>query len=140
MKNLAICFLGILSPCLGQSVDYTPAPQELKFTFGGHPPVLHVKPGTTITTWTEDCYYGAVKNQGDMPSKVAPVGKDNPQTGPFYIEGAEPGDILAIHIVDLAPARSYAISSNYPGFGALTGTDYTALLNTPLQERVWWYA
>jgi acetamidase/formamidase len=100
---------------------------------------MHVKPGSTISTWTEDCYYGAVKNPSDIPSKVAPVGKDNPQTGPFYIEGAGPGDVLAVHILDLSPARGYAISSNYPGFGALTGTEYTALLNPQLDERVWWY-
>ncbi len=27
----------------------------------------------------------------------------NPQTGPFYVEGAEPGDTLALHFVALTP-------------------------------------
>jgi len=31
-------------------------------------------------------------------------GHDNPQTGPFYVDGAEPGDTLAIHIEKLDPA------------------------------------
>ena len=63
----------------------------------------------------------------------------NPQTGPFHVEGAEPGDTLAIHIVDLTPARDWAASTTIPFFGALTGTDRTALLNDPLPERTWIY-
>ncbi|MBI1805465.1 MAG: acetamidase/formamidase family protein [Ignavibacteria bacterium] len=122
-----------------QTVKYIPRHEELKYTFGGHAPVMSIKPGTTVETWTEDCYDGSVKKPSDMPTKVAPIGKDNPQTGPFYIEGAQPGDVLAVHIVEISPAREYAISSNYPGFGALTGTEYTAVLNLPLQEKLWWY-
>ncbi len=123
----------------GQNVRYMPKQDELKYTFGGHPPVMRLKPGTTLETWTEDCYDGSVKKPTDIPSHVAPIGRDNPQTGPFYIEGAQPGDIVVVHILDLQPARDYAISSHYPGFGTLTGTDYTALLNPPLAEKVWWY-
>jgi acetamidase/formamidase len=63
----------------------------------------------------------------------------NPQTGPFYVEGAEPGDTLAIHIADLRPARDWAASTTIPFFGALTGTDRTALLQEPLPERTWIY-
>ena len=63
----------------------------------------------------------------------------NPQTGPFYVEGAEPGDTLAIHIADLQPARDWAASTTIPFFGALTGTDRTALLQEPLPERTWIY-
>jgi acetamidase/formamidase len=100
---------------------------------------MHLKPGTTLVTWTEDCYDGAVKLPSDIPSKVITPGHDNPQTGPFYIDGAEPGDALAVHIIKLEPAREYAISSSFPGFGALTTTSYTALLHEPLEERVWFY-
>ena len=44
-----------------------------------------------------------------------PSGHDNPQTGPFYVDGAEPGDTLAIRIEKLEPARDYGISSLFPG-------------------------
>jgi len=100
---------------------------------------MHLAPGTTLTTWTEDCYDGAVKSPGDVPTKVILPGHDNPQTGPFYIDGAEPGDALAVQIIELEPARDYAISSSFPGFGALTATSYTALLHEPLEETVWFY-
>jgi acetamidase/formamidase len=118
---------------------YVPKHEELKYTFGGVAPTHHIAPGTRIITWTEDCYDGAVTRPDQLPSKVAPIGHDNPQTGPFYVDGAEPGDTLAIRIVKLEPARDHGISSLFPGFGALNGTDRTALLQPDLPERVWFY-
>ena len=37
--------------------------------------------------------------------------RPNPQTGPFYVEGAEPGDTLVLHLDRLAPNRSYGFTS-----------------------------
>jgi amidase len=143
MKNMIsriFTLLLILSGCCyADTVRYIPKRNELTYTFGGHPPVMRLKPGTVLESWTEDCYDGSIKSPNDIPSKVAPIGRDNPQTGPFYIEDAKPGDIIAVHILDLQPARDYAVSSHYPGFGALTGTDYTAMLNPLLPEKMWWY-
>ncbi len=118
---------------------YRPAHEELKYTFGGAAPARRIKPGTRIVSWTEDCYDGAVTRPGQLPSKVQPPGHDNPQTGPFFVEGAEPGDTLAIKIEKLEPARDYGISSSFPGFGALNGTDRTAVLHADLPETVWFY-
>jgi amidase len=118
---------------------YVPAREELKYTYGGHPPVRRIAPGTRIVTWTEDCYDGAVTKPGQLPTKVQRPGHENPQTGPFYVEGAVPGDTLAIHIEKLEPARDYGISSLFPGFGALNGTDRTAILQPDLPETVWFY-
>jgi acetamidase/formamidase len=139
--------LGVLagwigSAALGQDrpvLKYVPAHDELKYTYGGHPPVRRVSAGTRIITWTEDCYDGAMTKPGQLPSKVQAPGHENPQTGPFFIEGAVPGDTLAIHIEKLEPARDYGISSSFPGFGALNGTDRTAMLQPDLPETVWWY-
>lgn len=118
---------------VAQPVKYVPDHNELKYTFGGHSPVLRIRPGSIVETWTEDCYDGSVTSPSDLPSKVAPIGRDNPQTGPFYIEGARPGDILAVHLIDIRPARDYAVSSIYPGFGALTGI---GILMTTVREQV----
>src|ERR1700757_4633300 len=87
-------------PLAGQEavLRYVPKHEELKYTFGGVAPTHRIKPGTRIVTWTEDCYDGAVTKPGQLPSKEQLPGHDNPQTGPFFIEGAEPGDTLAIHI------------------------------------------
>jgi acetamidase/formamidase len=63
----------------------------------------------------------------------------NPQTGPFYVEGAEPGDTLAIHFISIEPARDWGASCLVPLFGALSGTHQTATLQAPLPEAVWIY-
>lgn len=121
-------------------LHYIPKHEELKYTFGGGPPAHHIKPGTKIVTWTEDCYDGAVTSPDQLPTKVQRPGHDNPQTGPFYIDGAEPGDTIAIRIDKLEPARDHGISSSFPGFGALNGTDRTAVLGADLPETVWFYS
>jgi acetamidase/formamidase len=118
---------------------WVPKHEELVYTFGGAAPKQRIKPGTRIVSWSEDCFDGAVKTAADLPSKVMAAGHDNPQTGPFFVEGAEPGDTLAIHILKLEPARTYAVSSFGPGFGALVGTDRTAMLGPDFPEMTWRY-
>ena len=67
-------------------------------------PVMHINPGDTVRTMTlDDGGYDAHQVQRTHPI--------NPQTGPFYVEGAEPGDTLAIRIVKLALNRDHAGSS-----------------------------
>jgi acetamidase/formamidase len=95
-------------------LSYRPDPAEFAWTFGGVPPVRLV-------------------------SRVVEFPFVNPQTGPFYVEGAEPGDTLAIHFVSIEPSRDWAASSTIPLFGSLTGTHVTALLQEPLDEVVWMY-
>jgi acetamidase/formamidase len=123
----------------GPVLRWIPKHEELVYTFGGAPARQRIQPGTRIITWTEDCFDGVVKTAADLPSKVMPAGHDNPQTGPFWIEGAEPGDTLAVHILSLTPARSYGVSSFSPGFGALVGTDRTAMLGPDFPETTWRY-
>src|SRR6185295_12736260 len=80
-----------------------------------------------------------VKTAKDLPSKVMSPGHDNPQTGPFYIEGAEPGDTVAVHLLKVEPARTYAVSGFSPGFGALVNTTQTAILGPEFPETTWRY-
>src|SRR5438045_4368204 len=80
------------------TVHYEPGPNDFKGVFATLPPVMHVKSGEIIDTRTADCFGGAIQQPGDTLAKVK---MDNPLTGPFYIEGAEPGDTLAIKILQL---------------------------------------
>jgi amidase len=64
---------------------------------------------------------------------------DNPLAGPFYVEGAEPGDTLAVKILDLQVDGDTGVGAFSPGFGSLNGTHYTPVLEAPLPERVWLY-
>ena len=59
----------------------------------------------------------------DLSSEKVDLRFVNPQTGPFYVEGAEPGDTLALHLVALEPARDWGASAAIPFFGGLTSTD-----------------
>ncbi|MBI3791774.1 MAG: acetamidase/formamidase family protein [Gemmatimonadetes bacterium] len=126
-------------PANAPVLTWTPKHEDLVYTFGGAAPRHRIRSGTHIITWTEDCFDGAVKTAADLPSKVMPPGHDNPQTGPFHVEGAEPGDTIAIHILKLEPARGYAVSSFGPGFGAIVGTDRTAMLGPDFPETTWRY-
>ncbi|HKB12541.1 MAG TPA: acetamidase/formamidase family protein [Vicinamibacterales bacterium] len=126
-------------PASAPTLRWIPEHRDLVYTFGGAAPKHHIKPGTRIVSWTEDCFDGAVKTADDLPSKAMPAGHDNPQTGPFHVEGAEPGDTIAVHLLALEPARAYAVSSFGPGFGALVGTDRTAMLGADFPETTWRY-
>ncbi|WP_199432921.1 acetamidase/formamidase family protein [Qaidamihabitans albus] len=120
-------------------VRYQPTPDQFSWTFGGCPPVARLRPGDVVELWTEDCYGGNVRAATDLVSRVCEFPFLNPQTGPFYVEGAQPGDTLALHFVSIEPSRDYAASTTVPLFGALTSTHETATLQDPLPEVVWMY-
>ena len=118
---------------------YTPDPSEFAWTFGGVKPVRKVKPGIILELWTEDAFGGKVRGPDDLVTKVIEFPFVNPQTGPFEVEGAEPGDTLALHFVSIEPSRDWAASTTIPLFGSLTQTHATAGLQGPLDEVVWMY-
>jgi acetamidase/formamidase len=120
-------------------LSYRPDPSEFAWTFGGVKPIRSVKPGTILELWTEDAFGGRVRGPEDVVSKVIEFPFVNPQTGPFYVEGAEPGDTLALHFVSIEPSRDWAASTTVPLFGALTSTTHTPSLQDPLPEVVWIY-
>jgi acetamidase/formamidase len=118
---------------------YRPDPSEFAWTFGGARPVRTIKPGTVLEIWTEDAFGGKVRGPDDLVSKVIQFPFVNPQTGPFDMEGAEPGDTLVLHFISIEPSRDWAASTTIPFFGSLTGTHATAGLQEPLPEKIWMY-
>ncbi|WP_283134824.1 acetamidase/formamidase family protein [Rhizohabitans arisaemae] len=120
-------------------ISYRPEPAELSYTFGGRPAVGKIQPGSIVELYTEDCFGGKVRSVHDLPSQVCEFPYLNPVTGPFHVEGAMPGDTLALHFISIEPARDWAVSTTFPHFGALTSTHTTATLQPPLDEVVWLY-
>jgi acetamidase/formamidase len=118
-------------------VEFRPERDQYAFTFGGVAPIRKVKPGTLLRLWTDDAFCGSIRQPTDLPSTALTMPFVNPQTGPFYVEGAEPGDTLAVHFVSIEPSRDWAASTTVPLFGALTSTHLTATLQDPLPEVVW---
>ena len=120
-------------------VEFRPEPEQYAWTFGGAAPVREIEPGTVLRLWCDDAFAGKITSVDDVASGALDARFLNPQTGPFAVRGAEPGDTLVLHIVDLTPARDHGASTLVPYFGGLTGTDRTALLNAPLDELTWIY-
>src|SRR5579872_7256849 len=120
-----------------QVLSFRPEAGQYAWTFGGAAPVARITPGTVLDLWTEDCFAGRVRSSSDLVSEVCEFPFLNPQTGPFYVEGAAPGDTVAVHFVSLEPSRDWAASTTVPLFGALTSTHLTATLQDPLAEVVW---
>jgi len=83
-----------------QKHDFTPTVFYRQYS-PSNAPVLTVNPGDTIHTTTVDA--GGVDEQG-----VHRVRGGNPETGPFYIRSAMPGDTLVVHILHLRLNRDYA--------------------------------
>lgn len=85
-----------------QQHTYTPKDYSNEFS-ATRPPVLTIWPGDTVSTTTIDS--GGVDERG-----VTRALYGNPQTGPFFVMGAEAGDTLVVHLVKLKLNRDYADS------------------------------
>jgi amidase len=121
----------------GKVVRYDLKMNDLKYTYSAsYTPVARLKSGNILETNTVDCFGNAIKKPGDTLD-MAPG--DNPLTGPFFIEGAEVGDMLAIKILDLQVDSNQGIGALAPGFGAINSTNYTPMLNPPIKEKIWFY-
>jgi acetamidase/formamidase len=141
MKNIAAFVFSILSLCIPASaqtnvVKYHATLSDVKYVYGPAQPVLRLKPGDVLETNTLDGFGNALQKPGDTLSMVK---GDNPLTGPFYIEGAEPGDTLAVKVLDLEVDSNQGVGAFGPGFGALNSTNYTPMLGPPLPEKIWFY-
>jgi amidase len=73
-------------------------------TLGSHKPILRLEDGDSVRTTTVDA--GGRDAAGKQRAQAP-----NPQTGPFFVAGAEPGDTLAVQLVRISPNRETAFSS-----------------------------
>ena len=111
--------------------------ENVKATFGPAEPVAHVKAGGVLEANSLDCFGNALQKPGD-PFSLIKI--DNPLTGPFFIDSAEPGDTLVVHILDLQVDGKQGVGTFSPGFGAANRTHYTPMLEKEsLPERAWYY-
>ena len=138
----AFLFLVVILPSRSQSqsdsqtVKYHATIDNVKYVYATAPPVAHLKPTNILDANSLDCFGNAIKKPGDT---LAMIKGDNPLTGPFYIDGAEPGDTLVVKVLDLQVDGDQGLGAIGPGFGALNATNYTPMLHPPLPEKIWFY-
>ncbi len=129
---------GVARGAVGTTHELSEAKQGVfHYTIGPYSqPVMHIAPGDRVVVDTRDAFDGKIQTEQDLPSAKLRVPFLNPQNGPIMIEGAEKGDVVAVHIESMLPRGSNPRGTCclIPRFGALTGTDFTALLNDPLPE------
>jgi len=104
-------------------------PTHFQTTIGSHEPVLRVASGDVIRTWTVDS--GGYDRHGNDITEGG-----NPQTGQFYVEGAERGDTLRVRFERIRPNRTRGVTGGLvapnvvdPGFVPELG---------PRNSEDWW--
>jgi amidase len=134
-----VALFGLLSIAASaqEVVHYTTTTANVKYLFATAEPVLHLKSGDILDTNTLDCFGNGIRKPGDTLSMAK---GDNPLAGPFYVEGAEPGDTLAVKILDLQVDGDMGVGAFSPGFGSINSSHYTPMLEAkPLEEKLWFY-
>jgi amidase len=118
-------------------VKYHTTMSDVKYTYNStSAPVARLAPGDILETNTVDAFGNALQKPGDT---LAMVKGDNPLSGPFYVETAEPGDTLAIQFLAVDVDSAQGVGAFAPGFGALNETFYTPMVHPPLPEKIWYY-
>jgi formamidase len=83
------------------------------------PPVATVRPGEAITLETRDGLDVALRPDSTVADVAAiDLRLPHPLTGPVYVDGAEPGDVLEVEILE-AKTDSFGVTCIVPGFGFL---------------------
>jgi formamidase len=68
------------------------------------PPVATVRPGQTFRVHCREWFDGAMRNDDSADDiRDAPLNRVHALSGPFAVQGAEPGDLLMVDILDLGP-------------------------------------
>jgi amidase len=80
-----------------------------------NPPVLEIDSGDTVTFQTGDSAYERV-SKGETVEAIG-LENFNAITGPVFVRGAEPGDVIKIEILDVQVSRAWSVW--LPDFGGL---------------------
>lgn len=93
---------------------------KLFFAFSpANQPVARVRQGELVTLETHDCFEGQIQTKDDLCTNLN-WDHVNPATGPVYIEGVKPGDILRVDLVEVEVGMQSSMVA-LPGEGALGG-------------------
>ena len=106
--SFSVAFVGVRTlaeagQATGKTHQFTATEYYNTFSFA-HPPALRISPGDRVVTQTIDA---GGRDQNGVSVAKGP----NPQIGPFYVDGAEPGDVLVVRLEKIEPNRDFAFSN-----------------------------
>jgi amidase len=128
--------LAVAAPAGAAEINYDPG-DTVYFTYCyAHPPAARIKPGDTVITRTRDASNDAFAPTDKTLAPKLDLTKVNPQTGPFFVEGAEPGDTLVVRIDSIELNREWGWGGSIPYFGALAPEYKTAMITDPVPDRL----
>ncbi|MCU4744736.1 acetamidase/formamidase family protein [Halobacteria archaeon AArc-m2/3/4] len=87
--------------------------------------VTSVEPGEALTVETIDSLDGAVQSEADVIEAIPE--EVNAATGPIAVEGAQPGDVLAVEIEEIRIAEAHGRVITIDGFGLLDDLDHDGI-------------
>jgi amidase len=104
-------------------------PDHYHSTIGPHVPVLYIEPGDHVLTTTIDA-------RGKDSNGVQVTLPGNPMTGPFHINGAEPGDTLVLQLERITPTAKQGWSS-WGVAANIVDPDFIYELTLPVPDKPW---
>ncbi len=138
--SLAVLFaaLAFTTGGTGYAAEHRYNPGDnVQFTYCyAHPPVLRIRPGDTVITNTKDAAGDVLTPADKTLAGKLDLSRVNPQTGPFYIEGAEPGDTLVVKIDKIELNRDWGWGASIPYFGLLAPEYKTQMVTPPAPDRI----
>jgi amidase len=104
-------------------------PTHYHIAIGSHEPVLQIGDGDTVVTTTVDA-------MGKDPTDTQITPSGNPQTGPFYVTEAEPGDTLVVQLDRISPSRTIGYTSTVVASNVV---DPSYVRELPEQDLAEWH-
>jgi len=136
-RTILALLLGVCPCTFAQAppvIRYELKMQDLKYVYGPATPVARVPRGGVIETNTVDADGKAVEAKG------LKVPGFNPLTGPFYVEGAQPGDTLVVRFLSVQVDGDKGYGDIDPTFGgALNSNQYTPMIGKGVKAESWVY-
>jgi acetamidase/formamidase len=130
----ALAWLLTIGPMPAKTINYSP--QKVYYTYCyAHPPAARIASGDTVVTQTRDAS-NDVFLPTDKATNKLDLSRANPQSGPFFVEGAEPGDTLQVHIDKITLNRDWGWAGAIPYFGALAPEYKTMMITAPVEDRL----
>ena len=108
---------------------------KMTWTFGTeNTPAASVDPGAVLLFQTRDCFNGQISSEGQLVQEID-LSKANPAAGPVFINGAQPGDCLAVDILDIK-VGDVGFACSIPGMGPLAHKAQSRTRMIPIKDGV----